>query len=57
MAWLPLLDRSYTADVKNSRYDPGNERRVEFGDKVTVQTLNTRGKNFMLEAPSLPANA
>lgn len=42
-----------TADVKIARYDPRKEQRTEFGDKITIQTLNTKGLDFMLETPAL----
>jgi len=42
-----------TAEVKIPRYDSRNEQRTEFGDTVTVQKLNTKGLDFMLETPSL----
>ncbi len=41
-----------TAEVKVARFDPKNEQRTEFGDTVTVQKLNTKGLDFMLETPA-----
>jgi len=40
-----------TAQVKVARYDPKNEQRTEFGDAVTIQKLNTKGLDFMMETP------
>lgn len=42
-----------TAEVKVARYDPKNEQRTEFGDVVTVQKLNTKGLDFMLDTPAV----
>lgn len=42
-----------TAEVKVARYNPKNEQRTEFGDVITVQKLNTKGLDFMLDTPAV----
>ena len=40
-----------TPDVTLPRYDPAKEQRVDFGDAITVETLNAKGMDFLLDTP------
>lgn len=47
-----------TSHVRFVRYDPRRERRVIFGDTITVEPMNTKGMDFIASAPpSTPATA
>ena len=41
-----------TADVKFARYDAHNEQRVEFGDTIRIEPLNTKGMDLLLDLPA-----
>jgi para-nitrobenzyl esterase len=43
-----------TPSVKFARYDPQHEQRTDFGDEITVETLNTMGMDFLLDTPAAP---
>jgi hypothetical protein len=44
-----------TAATSFTRYAPGNETRVDFGDSVQVEKLNTRGMDFLESTPAARA--
>jgi para-nitrobenzyl esterase len=44
-----------TAATPFTRYAPGNETRVDFGDSVQVEKLNTRGMDFLESTPAARA--
>jgi para-nitrobenzyl esterase len=44
-----------TAAVNFPRYNPANEMRVDFGDKITVEKLNTKALDFIANTKVLPA--
>jgi para-nitrobenzyl esterase len=41
-----------TRAVQFTRYAPGHETRVDFGDTIKVETLNTRGMDFLENTPA-----
>jgi para-nitrobenzyl esterase len=41
-----------TAEVKIPRYDPGNEQRVVYGDKIWIEKLNTAQLEFLRAHPT-----
>jgi para-nitrobenzyl esterase len=41
-----------TPNVKFAKYAPGNEQRTDFGDRITVEGLNTKGMDFLIDTPS-----
>jgi para-nitrobenzyl esterase len=41
-----------TLEVTLVKYDPKNEQRVDFGDTITVEKLNGRGMDFLLDTPA-----
>ena len=43
-----------TAEIKLVRYDPKREQRVDFGDAVTTEMLNTAGMDFLFSHPAPP---
>ncbi len=44
-----------TDAVKFTRYSPTNEMRVDFGDTITNEKLNSKGMDFIANTPVLPA--
>jgi hypothetical protein len=41
-----------TADVKIPRYDPRNEQRVVYGDKIWIEKMNTAQLEFLRAHPT-----
>jgi para-nitrobenzyl esterase len=46
-----------TPAVKFVRYGPNNEQRTDFGDRITLERLNSQGIDFLLAHPPVPAPA
>jgi para-nitrobenzyl esterase len=44
-----------TKGVAFTRYSPENETRVDFGDTITVEKLNSKGMDFIEATPAAPA--
>jgi para-nitrobenzyl esterase len=43
-----------TAKIKFTAYNPTNEMRVDFGDTIKVEKLNTKAMDFIDQTPVLP---
>jgi para-nitrobenzyl esterase len=43
--------RPNTPSVRFVRYDPKNEQRTLFGDTISIEKLNSRGMDFLLDNP------
>jgi para-nitrobenzyl esterase len=44
-----------TRAVQFTAYAPDNETRVDFGDAITVERLNTKGMDFLETTPAAPS--